>query len=257
MTLPSPLIGILGGMGPLAGLDMANKLIAMTRTQGDQDHLPFVLFSLPETVPDRTAFLLGKTATNPASAIADQFEMMSGMSVSIAVMACNTAHAGPIFDVAMELLQERGIEIRILHLVRETVAHIRRNHPDIRRVGILGTQGTYQTRLYDQALEDAGLGVVVPDADVRENDIHAALYAPSFGIKTCPAGVTGEAIDRVQSAISHLRSLGAEAIILGCTELPLAIREEQIDGVPILDPAKIVCEKLIRDTYPEKLTSQD
>lgn len=257
MTVPSPLIGILGGMGPQAGLDMAGKLIAMTRTQCDQDHLPFVLFSLPETVPDRTAFLLGKTATNPAGAIADQFEMMSQMGVSIAVMACNTAHAGPIFDVAMELLQERGIELRILHLVEETVAHISESHPDIRRVGILGTQGTYQTRLYDQALEDAGLRVVIPNTEVRENDIHAALYASSFGIKTCPTGVTGEAIDRVRSAILHLRALGAEAVILGCTELPLAVREEQIDGVPILDPARIICEKLIRETYPEKLASPD
>ena len=257
MTLPSPLIGILGGMGPQAGLDMANKLIAMTRTRCDQDHVPFVLISLPETVPDRTAFLLGRTTTNPASAITDQFEMMSGMGVSIAVMACNTAHADPIYDVAMDFLQERGVELRILHLVRETVAHIATSRPGIRRVGILGTQGTYQTRLYDQALENAGLQVVVPDADVRENDIHAALYAPSFGIKTCPAGVTREAIDRVLSAISHLQALGAEALILGCTELPLAIREEQIDGVPILDPAKIICEKLIRETYPEKLARQD
>ena len=253
MTFPSPLIGILGGMGPQAGLDMAHKLISMTRTNCDQDHIPFVLFSLPETVPDRTAFLLGKTATNPAEAIADQFESMSKMGVSVAVMACNTAHAGPIFDVALDLLHTRGVELRILHLIRETVAHIRECHPGIRRVGILGTQGTYQTRLYDQALEDADLQVVVPDAEVREKDIHAALYAPSFGIKTCPGGVTQQATARIQSAIEHLQALGAEAIILGCTELPLAIREEQIGGTPILDPARIVAEKLIRETYPDKL----
>jgi len=252
MTFPSPLIGIMGGMGPQAGLDMAEKLIAMTRTESDQDHIPFVLFSLPETVPDRTAFLLGKTATNPAYAIADQFENMSTMGVSIAVMACNTAHAGPIFDVALELLRAKGVELRILHLVRETVFHIRKIHPDVQRIGILGTQGTYQTRLYDQVLEDAGLEVVLPDPAVREHDIHAALYAPSFGIKTCP-GVTNEASSRIHSAIRHLQKHGAEAVILGCTELPLAIKEDQIDGMPILDPAKIIVEKLIRETYPDKL----
>lgn len=253
MTFPSPLIGILGGMGPQAGLDMANKLTAMTRAQCDQDHVPFVLFSLPEAVPDRTAFLLGKTDTSPAYAIADQFETMAEIGVSIAVMACNTAHAGPIFDVAMELLRSRGVELRILHLIRETIAHIKKNYPEIRRVGILGTQGTYQTRLYDQALEDVELKVVVPDAEVRENDIHAALYAPSFGIKTSPDGVTKEAAIRIQSAIQHLRAHGAEAIILGCTELPLAVSEEQVDGLPILDPARIVSEILIRETYPDRL----
>jgi aspartate racemase len=253
MTFPSPLIGILGGMGPQAGLDMADKLIAMTRTQCDQDHIPFVLFSLPESVPDRTSYLLGKTSTNPAYAIADQFEKMSSMGVSIAVMACNTAHAGPIFDVALELMRARGAELRILHLIRETVTHIRENHPDIRRVGILGTQGTYQTRLYDQALEDVDLEVVLPDPDVREHDIHAALYAPSFGIKTCPGEVTKEASTRIRKAIQHLQSNGAEAVILGCTELPLAVKDDQINGMPILDPAKIIAEKLIRETYPDKL----
>jgi len=254
MTFPSPLIGILGGMGPQAGLDMADKLIAMTRTQCDQDHIPFVLFSLPDTVPDRTSYLLGKTSTNPAYAIADQFENMSAMGVSIAVMACNTAHASPIFDVALELMRTRGVELRILHLIRETVTHITESYPDIRRVGILGTQGTYQTRLYDQALEDMGLEVVLPDPDVRERDIHAALYAPSFGIKTCPGGVTEEASTRIRKAIRHLLSNGAEAVILGCTELPLAIKEDQLDGMPILDPAKIIVKKLIRETYPDKLT---
>lgn len=253
MTIPSPLIGILGGMGPQAGLDMADKLIAMTRTECDQDHIPFVLFSLPETVPDRTSFLLGKTASNPAYSIADQFETMAAMGVSIAVMACNTAHAGPIFDVALELLHKRGVELRILHLIRETVKHIRENHPDISRVGILGTQGTYQTRLYDQALGDVGLEVVLPVSEVREHDIHAALYAPSFGIKTCPGGVTDEAFTRIRRAILHLQSKGAEAVILGCTELPLAIKEDQVEGIPILDPAKIIVERLIQETYPDKL----
>lgn len=253
MTFPSPLIGILGGMGPQAGLDMADKLIAMTQTRRDQDHIPFVLFSLPETVPDRSAFLLGKTDDNPAYAIANQFEKMSEMGVSIAVMACNTAHASPIFDVALDLLRVKGVELRILHLIGETISHIREKHPQVKRVGILGTRGTYQSRLYDQAIEDVGLEVILPDQDVRENDIHAALYGPSFGIKTNPGDVTKEASIRIHNAIDHLITLGAEAIILGCTELPLAIKVDQINGIPIVDPAKVVAEKLIQATYPDRL----
>jgi aspartate racemase len=257
MTFPSPLIGILGGMGPQAGLDMAEKLIALTRTKCDQDHIPFVLFSLPGSVPDRTSFLLGKTTINPAYAIADQFERMSSMGVSITVMACNTAHASPIFDVALGLLKAKGVELRILHLIEETVTHIREKHPGIGRVGILGTQGTYRSRLYDQALENAGLEVILPDPVVREHDIHAALYAPSFGIKAKAGCVTEQAAGRIHSAIRHLQKLGAEAIVLGCTELPLAIKEVQIDGMPILDPAKIIAEKLIRETYPGRLVLSD
>ena len=253
MRLPTPLIGILGGMGPQAGLDMAEKLIAMTRADCDQDHLPFVLFSLPELVPDRSAFLLGKTDTNPAQMIAEQFEKMADMGVTVAVMACNTAHASPIFDRALELLRAKDVELRILHLIDETITHIICRYPHIRRAGLLATQGTYKTRLYDQALEAAGLQVVIPDEQVRLNDIHAALYDPSFGIKSCDGPVTAQAMDRVRSAIDHVNQLGAEIVILGCTELPLAVRQDHINGIPILDPAKIMAEKLILETSPDKL----
>jgi aspartate racemase len=240
-------------MGPQAGLDLAEKLITLTHAKCDQDHIPFVLFSLPDTVPDRTSFLLGETGLNPALAIADQFEKMSTMGVTIAAMACNTAHAEPIFDLAVGILRKKGIELRILHMVRETVTHIRETYPKVQRVGILATQGTYQTRLYDQALEDVGLVPILPDAEVREGQIHAALYGPGFGIKTCSGAVTEEAVSRIRSAIHHVVGLGAEAVILGCTELPLAVREDQIDGIQILDPARILAEKLIRETYPDRL----
>ncbi len=253
MTFPTPLIGILGGMGPQAGLDMAEKLIAMTSTQCDQDHIPFVLFSLPGSVPDRTAFLLGKSSENPAYAIASQFEAMAQMGVTVAVMACNTAHAKPIFDVVLDQLRQKKVTMQILHLIEETVSCIRQQYPDIKKVGILGTQGTYQARLYDKAIEDGGLEAVLPDPHVRQNDIHAALYGAGFGIKTSPGAVTEEARKRVLSAIHHLNQKGAEVIVLGCTELPLAVKECRIDDIPILDPAKIMAEKLIRETYPDRL----
>lgn len=257
MTFPSPLIGILGGLGPQAGLDLAEKIIKLTQAKQDQDHLPFVLFSLPEMVGDRTAYLLGREKTNPAYAIAEQLEKMSTMGITIAVMACNTAHAGPIFDVAQDLLRKKGIDLPILHMVKETVAYIREAYPQVQRVGILGTQGTYQTGLYNQALEAAGLEAIVPDADIREQQIHTALYSPDFGIKACSDPVTEEATSRVFSAIRHLHMLGAEVIILGCTELPLAVKENEVDGIRILDPARIIAEKLIRETYPDKLKCRD
>ena len=254
MSFPSPLIGILGGMGPQAGLDLAEKLMGLTRASRDQDHLPFILFSLPEMVSDRTAFLLGQQPVNPAQAIAEQFGKMAGVGCTIAVMACNTAHAGPIFDATVELLKERGIKLRILHMVRETVAYIAGNWPGIRRVGVLGTRGTYRTGLYDQALEDAGLEPVLPDAGTRAR-VHDAIYSTEYGIKARPGAISEEAGKRIREAFRHLLDLGAEAVILGCTELPLAVTEKQIDGIPVLDPAMIIAEQLIRETYPEKLLS--
>ena len=232
-------------MGPQAGVDMAEKLIAATRAGQDQDHLPFVLFSYPGTVPDRTAFLLGQTDINPAYAIADQLEKMATLGVTIAVMACNTAHAGPIFEVVLGQLRDKRADLQALHLVDETISHLRPPLPLARRIGVLGTIGTYQSGLYEQALEDAGLEAVLPDPVVREEMVQAAIYAPGFGIKACAGRVSTEARRRVHSALKHLDSLGAEAVILGCTELPLAVDTDQLDGLPVLDPARIVAAKLI------------
>lgn len=244
MSESGPLIGILGGMGPQAGLDQAQKLVAMTPAESDQDHLSFVLFSMPGKVADRTAFLLGQTDVNPAHAIADQLEQMATLGVAVAAMACNTAHAAPIFDVVLDQLQARGVHIRILHLVDETVAHLRREYPDIGRVGVLGTRGAHQFGLYERALADAGLEAIVPDPAFREELLHAAVYDPGFGIKATSGAVSAQARELVSSAITHVRERGAAAVILGCTELPLAMNEPQYENIPVIDPARVVAARL-------------
>jgi aspartate racemase len=238
------LLGILGGMGPQAGLDQAARIIAMTPAQSDQDHLPFVLFSMPGEIADRTAFLRGEAADNPAFAIAGQLQKMAALGVTVVVMACNTAHAPPIFDVVLEQLRERRVNIRMLHLVDETVAFILREHPCLTRIGVLATPGAYRTNLYTDALAVAGLEAIVPDEEVREQLLHAAVYDPGFGIKATPGAVSHEARQRVHAAVLNLREHGAEAVVLGCTELPLAIEEHSIEGIPILDPARIIAERL-------------
>jgi aspartate racemase len=254
MSKKRQLVGILGGMGPQAGVDMAEKLIAATHADSDQDHIPFVLFSYPGTVPDRTAYLLGHTDINPAFAIAEQLEKMAELGVTTAVVACNTAHASPIFDVILKQLRDKQVDLQLLHLVEETTNHIFTHFPRARRIGVLGTIGTYQSGLYEQALKNAGLEAVLPDPVVREDMIQAAIYAPGFGIKACAGKISSEARRRIYSAISHLNRLGVEGVILGCTELPLAIDEDLVDGVPMLDPARIVAAKMVQLICPDKGT---
>lgn len=256
MTFRHPLIGILGGMGPQAGIDMAEKLTAQTPARIDQEHVPFVLFSLPGRIPDRTSFLFGDVDINPAGSIADQFEKMAEIGVTTAVMACNTAHAGPIFDVAMEMLSKRGVDLRILHLIRETAAHIKREIPGVSRVGVLGTRGTYRLRLYDDALTREGLIPILPSDRVRDQHINQALYDPGYGLKAHSNPASEEARAHLITAIEDVLQKGAEAIVLGCTELPLAIKESSIGGLPILDPARIMVDLLIREVYPDRVTGK-
>ena len=93
------IIGIAGGMGPEAGISLSGMIIRHTVAGCDQDHLPVVLFSIPEIMPDRTAFITGKITENPAGGILEVLSLMKRAGVTLAALACNSAHAPVIFDV--------------------------------------------------------------------------------------------------------------------------------------------------------------
>mgnify|MGYP000203337425 FL=1 len=92
------MIGVIGGMGPQAGIDLVQKIINLTKAASDQDHLPIAMLSIPHSISDRTEFLLGKSDVNPAIAISEVICTLSKNGASIIGMPCNTAHAEPIFD---------------------------------------------------------------------------------------------------------------------------------------------------------------
>lgn len=256
-TKNKPLIGILGGMGPQAGLDLASKITSETRGDSDQDNVPVVVFSIPDNIPDRTEYLMGRSDADPSGEIARQLGIMARLGVTNAAIACNTAHADPIFQTVSRILDEEGTTLTIHHLVDETIRFIRSEHPDISKVGILGTDGTYRLELYAKPLSEGGLVPVIPDPEVREKDVHDAIYNPATGIKAHSDPVTETARAQLLSAIEHLRIKGAELIILGCTELPLAIPEPSIGDMILVDPARIVARSLILATYPDRLHTCD
>lgn len=246
----SPLtIGILGGMGPQAGIDLAAKITASTSAATDQDHLPVILMSLPR-IPDRTAWLADPSAPDPAPAIAEGFIRLERAGAGVAAMACNTAHTPALFDRVQDILRHAGTGLHILHLIQETVSAIRHDHPDVKRVGVLGTHGTLSSGLYHGFLENAGYEVVTPSDTHR---LTKAIYDPDTGIKARSSPVTDQARDRVLQAASELARRGAEAVILGCTELPLAVPEPRMGPIPLIDPAQMLARALIRTAHPSSI----
>lgn len=253
METKRPLIGILGGMGPQAGLDLSSKIIAETKAANDQDHLPVVLFSMPERVPGRTDFLLGKSTLNPAVELSRQLAVMSEIGVTVVGIACNTAHGAPIFNELVKCQKAVAPDIRLLNMIDETVMFIRENHPDVSRVGILATSGTYQFRLYDDPIESAGLIPVLPDKSIAEGSLQSAISDSKWGIKSNSNPITSQARATVREAIEDLRKRGAHAVILGCTELPLAVEADSFQDPVIIDPTRILARALISNAFPQKL----
>ena len=245
------IIGIVGGMGPSAGIDLSGKIIAQTLAGSDQKHLAQLLFSFPSKISDRTRYILGQESVNPGIAIAGVLEKLEASGATVACLACNSAHATVIFDEVLSQLNNKGLKIKLLHMVREVGVFIRQHYPQVKRVGVLGTTGTYVSGLYE-ILEEFGLDV----RNVSEKEqakLHSSIYSPSFGIKSSPDQITTKAKELLYEACQALKDKGTELLVFGCTEFPLVHRQPDFEGLPVVDSNLVLARALIRAVAPEKL----
>ncbi|MEM7531211.1 MAG: amino acid racemase [Chloroflexota bacterium] len=244
--------GIVAGVGPYAGLDMQRKVFDQTVAQGDADHITVIGWYQSNAVPDRTQFLLGKSNVNPGHALAIQVTALAEAGADAVAIPCNTAHAPPIFDTMRSDLQGQGCPVPVLHMIEEVAAYLSQPETGIECVGVLSTTGTYDTRLYPNLLEPQGIQVVVPSRDWQEAKVNPTIYDPHYGVKAVGTG-TERARTDLRETIVQLKAEGAQAVILGCTELPLVFTETVIEGLPLIDPTLILARALIREISPEKL----
>lgn len=247
------IIGIVGGMGPYAGLDLAKKVFDNTIAVSDQEHLPLVLVSTPEEVEDRTRFLLGESVKDPAKAIFPVIASLEQFGATVAGIPCNAAHAPEIFGDLQKKIKKADYRIRLLHMIEEVVNHLQSTFPALKSIGLLSTTGTVRADIYPPFLEPKGFVIITPDKSLQESVIHDAIYNPNYGIKAQANPVTSTARENLLRGIDHLHAKGAEAIILGCTEIPLAIPEQSLYGLQLIDPTVVLARALIRETYPQKL----
>jgi aspartate racemase len=245
-------IGVIAGAGPFAGLDLLKKIFEQTIASSDQEHLDVLGLFRSSKLPDRTAYLLNPGLENPGYAIAAQALELEAAGATVVGIPCNTAHSPRIFDVALAELQERGSGITFINMIAETIASIQQQHPRLRHIGILSTTGTYRVKLYPNYLREAHLEAIVPDEDIQQTLIHNAIYDAIYGIKAT-GRATQKARQDLLKGFEHLVDKGAEAVILGCTEIPLAIPESTVGSIPAIDPTLILARALIRTANPTKL----
>ncbi|MCA9997681.1 MAG: aspartate/glutamate racemase family protein [Anaerolineales bacterium] len=243
-------IGLIAGVGPFAGADLFNKILAETVAAKDQDHLTVLSLSGPSEILDRTEYLLGKVAENPGHALARQLRRLAQAGAEVIGVPCNTAHSPEIFGLVQAEADRCGVQL--LHMIGETGRFLREERPFLHNIGILSTTGTYLTRIYPAVLEPLGFTVQVPEREMQEAVVHTAVYHPSYGIKACGVA-TPQAVANLEQAMVALQQKGAEAIVLGCTEMPLAVQSSQWRGLHIVDPTRILARSLIREACQAKL----
>lgn len=246
-------IGIIGGMGPHAGIYLADRITAHTLAAGDADHVSLILASRPGEIPDRTTYLFDNTAPDPSPVILETAEDLIAQGCRVLGIPCNTAHAPPILDPVISALRARHPDVTCFHLIQETASYCRVAAPEAQRIGLLATVGTYGDGMYERALEAEGLTPVIPSDAVKHDVVHRALYDAACGIKSQSSPVTAQATQLLEDACVHLKEHGAEAVILGCTELPLAIKDRTFAGLPVVDSTTALARALIHAVAPQKL----
>jgi aspartate racemase len=246
-------IGVLGGLGPYAGLDLVREVFDQTDAAADQEHLPVTLLSYPGRIPDRSTWLADASAPSPVPGMLEVLRRLDAAGCAVAGVPCNTAHAPALFDTLTAALAAEGRALRVVHIVDAIVAHIRELAPGVERVGVLATDASRRFRLHEIGLEAAGMDDVQPDADVQARLVQPSIFDPVWGLKAQSAPPSARARAALLEATEHLVAKGAQAVILGCTELPLAVPEPRHAGVPLVNSTRALARALIRATHPQKL----
>ncbi len=221
-------IGIMGGMGPEATIDLYKQIIDLTPASKDQDHIKVLIHSNPK-IPDRTE-AIAAGGPSPLPYLIESARILEKGGAGIIAIACNAAH-----HYFPDIQQSTGIPV--LNMIEETCRRLRRRMPEIQTAGLLATDGTLQSGVYNQVMSKAGLKILVPEEE-EQRKIQSAID----GVKA--RNSNRRTMDIFESAAMKLIDRGAQAIILGCTEIPLAFDPGKIDR-PCLNPTRILARTAV------------
>ncbi|HLJ59308.1 MAG TPA: amino acid racemase [bacterium] len=227
-------IGVLGGMGPLATADFYMKLVRLTPARTDQEH-PRVIIDGNAKIPDRTAAVAGR-GPDPTPALVATAQNLERAGADLIVIPCNSAHA------FLGAIRE-AVRIPVLDIMEEVAATVAALAPAPRSAGILATQATLEMQLYPRALTRRGIGVVQPTA-AEEAVVMTAIHAVKGG--DLDIGVRAS----VRAVAAALVARGAGVIVLGCTELPLVFGSGDAT-VPVVDATEILARAALREAGGE------
>ncbi len=216
-------LGVLGGMGPLAGAQFMVRLTQLTPAERDQDHVPALLWSDPR-VPDRTAAAPRRPGgADPLPALLRGVRGLSAAGCGAICIPCNTAHGW------YEEMRAAVAPVPILHIVDAAAADLARQAvPPPGPIGLLATEGTLAMRLYPERFAARGIEVIEPTAAAMSGLVTPAIAAVK-------AGRVSEAYAPLAEAARGLVEAGAAAVVLGCTEIPLGVAAGPALPFPVVD----------------------
>ncbi len=238
--LPKPFkLGLIGGLGPAATVDLYDKIVKATPAKNDQEHFKVVIEQNPQ-IDDRTACLLNG-GPDPTIAMYNCAKRLQRDGCDYIIIPCNTAHA-----FLPRML--RHLNVPFIDMQQTMLDEIKAKFGDNVRVGLMATSGTIATGIYSKKAEKMGMKMYTPDED-HQQSVMKAIYGP----KGAKAGyTTGECYDDLYRGAEYLvKTYDCNVLILGCTELPLIFHETddfEVAGkkVAIVDPTATLARKCVQ-----------
>ncbi|UES60170.1 amino acid racemase (plasmid) [Roseibium aggregatum] len=225
------MIGVLGGMGPLATVDLFEKIIRATAAERDQENLPLIIYSNPH-IPDRQAAYFSRSPeSSPVPAMLTGIRSLEAAGAHCIVVACNTAHHW--FDVL-----QAETELPLFHIADAVCFEIETTSPLPQTVGLLGTLATVESGFYQERLSSLRLNCVTLS---RAETVTTFDEAVTFVKK----GELTEAFPFAIAAIETLVSKGADLVILACTELPVALANQRT-SVKLVDATNALAKSVVK-----------
>lgn len=220
----SDFLGIIGGVGPLASAYFYEMLIQKTEALKDQEHIDMVILS-HASIPDRTAFLLKKSEKDPYPYLSKDIKTLSEMGASLIFIPCNTS------CYFHERLQKET-QTPILNMIADTVNFLKKENK--KKVMILATTGTIQTKLYQEMCTKENIDYIVPSEEIQDKVMHI-IYENVKSGREIEKDIWKEIVTSFQNV---------DACILGCTELSIVKNKLNLSDF-FVDPLEVEAKKIL------------
>lgn len=224
--MKQPILGILGGLGPMSSVFFYEMLTEHTRASCDQDHLNLLLSSRADT-PDRTAFITGASDVSPEPAMVAEARRLVAAGAELLAIPCNTAHC--FYDSIC-----RAVPVPVVNIIEETVRFC--SFLGIKRVGVLATEGTARSGAYEAVCEKLGI-TCIPCAEKEQEVISAIIY------QQIKQGKEPD-LEAFLAVADAMTARGAEALILGCTELSL-LKKHHLRDARLIDSMEVLARSVL------------
>ena len=232
MSAPARVVGIIGGMGPEATVELMRRVIARTPAQDDQDHVHLIVDNNPQ-IPSRIAHLIERTGVDPTPELQRMARGLVSAGAQLLAMPCNTAHA---YAAAVR----SAVDVPLLDMVALTAERLAVLAPR-GRVGLLASTAVIQARLYADALYVRGCQLQLP---AQQHEIMGLIR----GVKR---GLTGAQPQQQFAGIATGLAAEADVLLIACTELSILATAFNVT-VPVVDSMDVLCEAIIGHAKPSR-----